>query len=988
MRQIRRIGRRLPALALLAALALALPSAARAQTTTSSLTGTVSGGTGPLPGATVTAVVTDTGYRRTAISGADGRYTLSGLAPGVYEVSAAAEAFATQVRRIQVLVARDVVADFQLAPGETFAEAINVTAPTEVLAESRTSEVATNVTPEQIQSLPQNSRNFLNFAALAPGVRFSDDPDTAGQKFRSGAQDSRQVNVFVDGLSYKNDLLQGGAFMQDSSRGNPFPQNAVQEFRVLTQNYKAEYEKAAAAVITAVTRSGTNVFHGDAFYLFQDEGLVTQDDFSKERGEEQAKVGRDQYGLSVGGPIVQDTLHFFVSYEGNQQDRNATVLRGPDFGRAPGNVQDRLGGFETGVLVAPLDSDLYFGKLSWQPTPGQSAFATFHRRDEQEIRGFGGQRTRDGAESFEVGTDALVGKHTWVLGNFLNEASVTFQELRWNPTALASNEPRLNYFGILDVGGKDATQDFQQEKIGLRDDLSWYTDWRGGHAVKTGVSLNFLDYTVTKQLFENGLFEFRGDESWQFPFQARVGFGDPTIEFSNTQLGIYLQDDWTILPNLTLNLGVRWDYESNMLNNDYSTPPELRAAMEGACRTFDQQVGGQDTWCLRDFLDFSRFTTDGNDRDPYYGMVQPRLGFAWSPLESGRTVVFGGWGRYHDRVILNDIFDEEYRQQFKIYSFCFSADGSPTPGCGVPALAWQDSFLSGAGLRNLVDSGQAPGPEIFLVDNEMRPPRSDQFTLGVRQQLGNWHGSLSYAGVRGKNGLMYFFADLPPGTPFENRFGGNVGIPGFARAFYTSTARESWYDGVFVTVDRPISADGRWGFNFAYTYAEAEQTGTDNPGEGVAFGAFDYGSPDDLYRFPGTNDERHRVVMSGIARLPWRFQLSSLIILGSGTPFTIFDDSTAPFTVRWNEGRPEKHDFIIPDAWAYRSVDARLEWQAPPIRDVAVSLIGEGFNVFDFDNGSCFESFKPRLPNVNPRFGEPNCEFNTRRYQVGARVSF
>jgi hypothetical protein len=256
MRQIRRIGRRLPALALLAALALALPSAALAQTTTSSLTGTVSGGTGPLPGATVTAVLTDTGYRRTAITGADGRYTLSGLAPGVYEVSAAAEAFATQVRRIQVLVARDAVADFQLAPGETFAEAIVVTAPAEVLAEGQTSEVATNVTPEQIQSLPQNSRNFLNFAALAPGVRFSDDPDTAGQKFRSGAQDSRQVNVFVDGLSYKNDLLQGGAFMQDSSRGNPFPQNAVQEFRVLTQNYKAEYEKAAAAVITAVTRSG------------------------------------------------------------------------------------------------------------------------------------------------------------------------------------------------------------------------------------------------------------------------------------------------------------------------------------------------------------------------------------------------------------------------------------------------------------------------------------------------------------------------------------------------------------------------------------------------------------------------------------------------------------------------------------------------------------------------------------------------------------
>jgi hypothetical protein len=92
--------------------------------------------------------------------------------------------------------------------------------------------------------------------------------------------------------------------------------------------------------------------------------------------------------------------------------------------------------------------------------------------------------------------------------------------------------------------------------------------------------------------------------------------------------------------------------------------------------------------------------------------------------------------------------------------------------------------------------------------------------------------------------------------------------------------------------------------------------------------------------------------------------------------------------VRWNEGRPPQDDFIIDDAWAYRSVDLRLEWQAPAIKDVRVTLIGEGFNVFDFDNGGCFESFKPRLPNVNQRFGEPNCEFNTRRLQAGARVSF
>jgi hypothetical protein len=967
---------------------LALP-VARAQTTTSSIRGVVRDASGPLAEATVEAVAAGSGFRYTARTGPDGGFSLAGLAPGVYTLTVSSPAYAPQNQTVQVLIGQDVELDLVLSPEEVFTEEVTVVGDAvRLLVETRTSEIGTNVTPQQIESLPQNNRNFLGLAALAPGVRFTDNQDDTA-KFRSGGSDSRQVNVFIDGLSYKNDVLQGGAFMQDSSRGNPFPQNAVQEFRVLTQNYKAEYEKASAAVITAVTKSGGNEFNGDVFYLFQDKDFVTQDDFSKERGEEKADYERNQLGLSLGGPIRRDRLHFFVSYEGNEQDRNATIFRGASFGSAPPNVQQFLGGFETGVQTSPFESDLYFGKLSWQPTPGQTLYTTFHRRDEQEIRGFGGQRTIEGAESFEVGTEALVAKHTWVIGNVLNEITGTVQTLQWNPAALASDSPRLNYIGILDVGGKDATQDFKQDRIGLRDDVSSALTWRGSHTVKAGASLNWLDYRVTKNQFENGLFEFRSDEQWQFPFQARVGFGDPSLEFSNTQAGLYLQDDWQIGANLTLNLGVRWDYESNMINNDFRTPPELVSALESACRTYGAPVGGQTTWCLRDFLDLDRYTTDGNDRDPYYGMVQPRLGFAWDVRGNARTVVFGGWGKYYDRVILNDIFDEQYRQQYRIYSFCFSADGSPAPNCGVPALAWRPEYLSGDALRQLVASGQAPGPEVFLVDNEMHPPRSDQWTLGLRHQLGNWLTSLSYAGTRGYNNLMYFFGDLPPGTQFADRFGNNVQVPGYARVFVTSTARRTWYDALFLTLDRPITSGGNWGFNLAYTYAEAEQTGTDNPGEGVAFGAFDYLDSESLYRFPGTNDERHRLVMSGTVRLPANFQASSIITLGSGLPFTIFDDSVAPFTVRWNEGRPAEEDFIVPDTWAYRSVDLRLEWQAPAIADaVRVSLIGEGFNVFDFDNGGCFESFRPRLPAVNARFGEANCEFNTRRLQAGLRVEF
>ncbi|HBL30788.1 MAG TPA: TonB-dependent receptor [Acidobacteria bacterium] len=973
---------------LLLLVAALVASAAGAQTTAASIRGVARDETGPLAGVTIEAAGADSGFKHTATTGADGSFALAGLQPGVYTVTVSSPAYEPQQQTLQVLIGQDVMLDFVLAPGEVFTENVSVIGEAvQLLVDTRSSEISTNVTPQQMEALPQNNRNFLGLAALAPGVRFTDDQDGTA-KFRSGGADSRQVNVFIDGLSYKNDLLQGGAFMQDSSRGNPFPQNAVQEFRVLTQNYKAEYEKAAAAVITAVTKSGGNRLSGEAFYFFQDKDLVTQDDFSKDRGDKKPEYERKQLGLAVGGPIIQDKLHFFLSYESNDQDRLATVFRGGSYSSAPANVQQFLNGFKTGVLTSPFESDLYFGKLSWQPSAGQTAYATFHRRDEQEVRGFGGQRTLDGAESFEIGTDAFVAKHTWVIGNVLNEATASFQKLQWNPTAIASSTPRLNYFGLLDVGGKDATQDFVQDKIGLRDDVSYALDWHGAHTLKGGLSLNWLDYEVTKNLFENGLFEFRSDEQWQFPFQARVGFGNPSLEFSNTQAGLYLQDDWQVTGNLTLNLGVRWDYESNMINNDYRTPPELTAALQNACRTYSSPVGGQTTWCLRDVLDLGKYTTDGSDRDPYYGMIQPRLGFSWDVRGDAKTVVFGGWGKYYDRVNLNDIFDEQYRQQYKIYSFCFSADGSPTPGCGVPALAWRPEYQSGEALRQLVARGAAPGPEIFLIPNDMKPPRSDQWTLGVRQQLGSWLTGLSYVGVRGYNNMMYFFGDLPPGTRFGDRFGGNIGVPGYARVFYASTTRRTWYDGLLFNLDHPM-AGGKWAFNLAYTYAKAKQTGTDNPGEGVAFGAFDYLNPASFKKFDGTNDERHRLVMSGTVALPANFQVSSIITLGSGAPFTIFDDSVDPFTVRWNEGRPKKYDFIIPDAWAYRSVDLRLEWQAPTIADtVRISLVGEGFNVFDFDNNGCFESFKPRLPSTNARFGEANCEFNTRRLQGGVRIGF
>lgn len=965
-------------------MALFVAGGALAQGTTASIRGVVRDVNGPIPIAVVVAVDNASGFRYTAKAGPDGSYLLPGLKPATYVLTASSEAYKEQTSTLQVLLGQEAVVNFTLSPSETVAEAVTVVGGTSAEPiDVRSSEVATNITRQQIENLPQNNRNFLAFAGLAPGVRFTDNQDAAGQSFSSGAADAKQVNVFIDGLSYKNDIIQGGAFMQDSSRGNPFPQNAVQEYKVLTQNYKAEYEKAAAAVITAVTKSGGNDFHGDLFYFDQTKGMVTQDEFSKARGDQKADYKRRQLGLSLGGAIIKDKLHFFVSGEQNRQDRAASVFRGGSFDSAPANVQQFLSQFPTGTLTVPFDSKLYFGKLSWQPSEAQTFDLSYNRRNESEVRGFGGQRVRQGAEQFDINADAGVLRHQWVLGGgSLNEASLTWQKAQWNPTAFDPTDPHLNYFGLLDVGGKDSSQNLQQKKTGLRDDWSVLLDWHGSHTVKTGVTANFMKYDMTKTNDGNPVFNFRSDEGWQFPFEAFYGFGNPSLRFNNTELGLFLQDDWQVLPNLTVNAGVRWDYESNMLNNDWRTPDALAAGLRTACRTYAQPIDGQTTWCAGDILNLNNYISTGSNRTSYKGMIQPRIGFTWDVSRKGETVVFGGWGKYYDRVTLNDIFDEQFRHTWKIYHFCFSADGSPTPNCGN-AIKWDPSFLSAAGLNNLITQGAAGGPEVYLVANDTRPPYTNQWTLGVRQKLGAWVGSLTYANSRGYNGLVWNPFLMPADVPFNQRFGSEITVPGYGRILFSNDLRRTWYDGYFVTLDKPYTPDSRWGANIAYTYSNAFDEVND--ASGTAF-AFDYVSPRDWYKFPATNYDRNRLVMSGTVGLPWSFRASSIITLGSGVPYDIFTDQGAQF----NAGRPRKFSFLVPGKWwAYRSVDLRIEWDAPAIANtVHVGLIAEGFNIFNYSNYNGWENFFPTPPAVNPIFGQANSAFNTRRYQVGLRVSF
>lgn len=919
-------------------LLFAFTSSLLAQTTTATIRGKVTNeGGSAAPGAEVSAVSTTSGFTHTTTARADGSYTLAGLTPGSYTIVVSSGSSEPRSQEITVQVGQTLDADFQMGPQMVVSETITVLG-TNTLVETRTSQVATNVTRHQIENLPQSNRNFLNFAGLAPGVRVTDDEFK--KQIVSGAQPAQATNVFIDGVSFKSDVLPGGVIGQDSSRGNPFPQNAVQEFRVVTQNFSAEYQKASSAIITAVTKSGSNRLTGDAFVFYQDKDFVARNDFAP-ADQEKPAYERLQGGLSVGGPIIRDKMHFFLSYEGNDQDRE-NVVRVDN-----ANFRAQFAQFE-GVFVSPFREDLVFGKLSFQPSSAQLFdFSGFYRK-ETDIRSFGGTTSRASAENVKQDGIGFTGRHQLNSNTWLNEASLSYNQLQWNPQALNTTDVGLNYQGVIRIGGRSFSQNFDQKRISFRDDLTFSGAFGGAHTFKVGGNVDQLDYDVQKLAFSNPEFQFRQDIGFDIPFEALYGLGNPDLSDENTQFGVYAQDSWIINTHFSADLGIRWDYETDMVNNGYVTPADVRTN-------------------LSPFID-SNYFTDGGDREAHKDLFQPRLGVQYDVFANGRTIAFAGAGRYYDRVLYNEILDERLRLNFKVGLFRFSRDGQPRDG--QPTVIFKPEYLTPAGLDQLRALGITGKPEVFLIENDTKVPQSDHLSVGIRQTLGSFYGSLTYANIRSKNGYSYIF-----GTRNAE---GNCCVqlhPDYANVLLSTDDKKSWYNAVYLTLDRPYSPQTRWGVNLAYTYSDAEQNGGD-------LFSLDFPTVSDYPRYPVSGIEDHRVVLSGTVGIPWETRLSSLITYGSGVPFNIADASRGfgptEFVFRRNAG----------ESGEFRTIDLRLDKDFV-FGGYRIGATLEAFNIEDHENFGCYNDFIARLPEINPNFGKPGCLVEPgRRLQAGLRFGF
>lgn len=976
-------ARLLPALAFCLGLVVVVATSAVAQTTTGSVRGyvTASGGA-PVADAQVALRLVATNEMRGATTNATGFYYLPGLRPGTYQMNVRRVGFAPQTRTVQVMIGETLDLNISSEAVATTLSTVEITSERNG-TQTRTSEVGTNISREQITNLPTFERNVLDLAKLAPGIS-AQSVNNSDKFIAAGGQPAEAVNVFVDGATYKNDVLRGGVVGQDASKGNPFPQGAIDEFRVLTQNYKAEYQKAASAIIVATTKSGTNQTEADFFAYGVGKAYVARDEFAVRNNSARPNYQRIQAGANVGGPIIRDKLFYFGTYELNFRDEPAYIRLGGDTSRAPAALVTQLRAF-TGQKAQQFREHLALGKLTWNPSSRNTMDASVTVRRDNDFRGFGGQTSFESSENLKINTTTTVLNFKHAGDRWLNEAAVNSQFFTWQPTATNYGTIGKNYFGLLRIGGRDTEQKFEQQRLSLSDNVTrGGIGFGGDHIFKGGVGVDFLRYSGTKYFVGNPVFNFRPDqENYATPFEALVGFGNPTIKNNNVQFGGFVQDDWSVGRQLVLNLGLRWDGETNMINNNYVTPKQLgdslRAAYAAGKLLVDQALPGnqsQNVNVIQRLGGIERYISNGSSSRPMYKKAfQPRVGASYA-LEDLKTVFFAGAGLYFDRNYWNTMFDEQFRRQFQVINIGFRNNCAGAKNCA----AWDPKYFDPVQLRAV---GAAVGtPEVFLVANDMVPPRTLQYSAGVRRNVGANLLTVSYNALRGMN-----YMNFVRGSPW-----GGGGLP-YNTVFVADDRVKTWYDALQVQLQRPLNADTRWGGAIAYTLGKSTEQGQSQD----IFWGFDnrYPTVGDRPRLVAPGDQRHSVVANGIFRLPANFIFSSIVNLGSGIAVNGTDASLG-----YETGKQKPYIFQPPTraflgvgrVFAFQNMDLRLQKDISFMSGQTAAVLVDLFNAFNSDNFGCYETtIQPPNPpknDSNRNYGKPNCSGLGRRLQVGVRYGF
>ncbi|MGB8508055.1 MAG: TonB-dependent receptor [Pyrinomonadaceae bacterium] len=936
---------------------LSVGAHAQSQASTGNIEGRVLDPNGAvIPNVTVTAKNQDTGFERTATTDGDGNYRIILLPPGAYSVSiSGAQGFEQrEVKNVGVTVGGKTPLEVTLTIGGNVKEEIVVldggdSGP--VIETTRTS-VSTTINNRSIENLPINGRNFQDFATLSPGVI----RDPRGGDLSVGGQRGTFNSVQVDGVDNNNTF-----FGQALGRGGvrppyQFSEESVQEFQVNQNGFSAEFGRAGGAIINVVTKSGTNAFHGGLFEYFRDEALNANDPITianqSRRGQpnKRAPSRINQFGGRIGGPIKKDRAFFFFTYDGQRSDV-PQVLDVPNIAAASALAQSlivpKLGNYQVGRT-----QDVFLGKTD----------ITLNDKNQLSVRynhqGFtGANNENNGPLSVaEHSGDSLVKSDTvsGTLASTLTTQLVNefrFQFARDKEPGEANSDQPEAVIGTgagtnLSIGRNNfSPRETTIKRVQFIDNLSYIA---GRNSYKFGVDIN-RDRILN---FFPGIFS----GSYTFPSYAAFAANAPSAYTQNfagagtsggttepdiTEYAAFAQDDWRVTSKLTLNLGVRYDYEK------LACPP----------------VQNTDPLLLANGVDTSRCPKDKNN-------FAPRTGFSYAPDE--KTVVRGGYGIYYART------------PAIVLGTAHSQNGVNVTGINLTAAQLAVAGLRYPNILTAPPTGTSANPNLFLFAPNYVAPYVQQGRLGVEREVAhNLSVSATYLFYKGvhltRTRDINLFAPAaftrvgPDGQTYTfQRFASTTVRPisravglSYNRINYFESAGKSLYNGLAIQATQRLTR----GFQFiaAYTFSKAKD---DRPDQTiVVVGADDAKivqnqlNPGDDYARSDT-DLRHRFVFSPVyewGHIGWSdnaflrallsdYTFSTIAQFQSGTPYSaLVSGDPNNDGNRSNDRLPgtERNQFTTPAVYQF---DARLTRSIHIREEMRVRLILEAFNIFNRAN--------------------------------------
>ncbi len=838
-----------------------------------------------LPGVTVTVRNQDTGMFRTTVSGPDGSYLVSAIVPGLYQVTAALQGFNTyQQRDVLLEVGKTFTLQVVLQIGNV-SETITVTTEAPIVDLS-SKQVGGHVTSTDLIQLPSVNRNFVGFVGLLPGIIPSISTESFGSdSITVNGTDPRNNNYLLDGSNNNDDVIGQRAGTQART-----PIEAVQEFQVVTNQFDAEFGRTTGAIVNAITKQGTNQWHGSAFSFFKDAGLTAKDFFAIRNSSPKPETSEQQFGGTFGGPILRNKAHFFGSVERVLIDEGITV-----------NIPTRPDLNTTTTEATRVWNTVV--RFDHQINANNTWGVRWLREYSPQFNQIIGDVTL-GASREEDDTDqTVVGTLTSVLGT----SRVNTVRVGWTQEDVSFGNPCYNGNGR-DQAACAPTLAFQtftdqqsnvaQSRVNdayqFEDTLSWFLpDRHGDHDLKFGLQYQYSRSNNFNDGNLNGTFSFgRSDQ----PFNAadprtypdRFSIRVPGASFSRNEaqyLALFAQDKWRLSPRLTVSLGLRYDVEAlELLERDNPF-----------------------------FDDSSAYPVDKNN-------LAARIGFAWDPFADGNNVIRGGYGRFYDKthfeliggVQTGGVFSDSFTRNFPLSA----ADPGPRAGL-LPA----DPFLANGPTVNraLLETLFPPGATLrntgtVTWDNPDRVlPSTDQFTVGYSRQLRPDLGvSVDYVHAAARDLLV--FRDLNPGlrgttavtstivrqgsaqlaVAFAELAAANPGFAPFAASvLLPENVGETDYDALMVQVEKRYRDN--WSVRVSYTLSSSRGN---TPATGLPTSGFQVldALNLDLNEGPTNVDQRHNLVVSGMARVPRTGGLTVSWVARtlSGTPFTLFDGNIDP----------------------------------------------------------------------------------------------